>query len=80
MYVVIYYITFKPGDVVNVKITNIDKLNDFVNVQLGKFNVQIPPDHISDEDLSPLQKLKVDKEVEARVLFLYIGRKKYISL
>lgn len=72
---------FKPGDVVNVKITNIDKVNGFVNVQYGKFNGQIAPDHISDEGLSALKKLKVDKEVEARVLFVHIGRKKaYLTL
>ncbi|XP_071873721.1 protein RRP5 homolog [Bombus fervidus] len=72
---------FKPGDMVNVKITDIDKVNGFVNVQLGKFNGQIAPDHISDEGLSALNKLKVDEEVEARVLFVHIGRKKvYLTL
>ncbi|XP_071873490.1 ribosomal RNA Processing 5 [Bombus fervidus] len=72
---------FKPGDVVNVKITNIDKVNGFVNVQLGKFNGQIAPDHISDEGLSALKELKVDKEVEARVLSVHIDRKKvYLTL
>lgn len=72
---------FKPGDVINVKITNIDKVNGFINVQHGKFNGQIAPDHISDEGLSALKKLKVDEEVEARVLSVHIDRKKiYLTL
>ncbi|KAK9301800.1 hypothetical protein QLX08_005993 [Tetragonisca angustula] len=72
---------FKPGDVVNVKIKNIDKGTGFVNVQVGKFNGQIISEHISDEGLSALKKLKINKEVEARVLSINTSRKRvYFTL
>lgn len=72
---------FKPGDVVNVKIINIDKVTGFVNVQVGKFNGQIVSEHISDEGLSALKKLKINKEVEARVLSVNTGWKRvYFTL
>ncbi|KAF3424669.1 hypothetical protein E2986_04125 [Frieseomelitta varia] len=72
---------FKPGDVVNVKIINIDKGTGFVSVQVGKFNGQITSEHISDEGLSALKKLKINKEVEARVLSVNTGRKRvYFTL
>ncbi|XP_076757290.1 ribosomal RNA Processing 5 [Xylocopa sonorina] len=72
---------FKPGDVMNVKITSINEETGFVNVQTGKFNGQIAPEHVSDEGLSALKKFKVDKEVEARVLSVHTGRNKiYFTL
>lgn len=72
---------FKLGDVVNVKITDINNETGIINVQVGKFNGQIAPDHVSDTGLNALAKLKVDKEVEARVLSVHTERKKiYFTL
>nr|XP_034190633.1 protein RRP5 homolog isoform X1 [Osmia lignaria] len=67
---------FKPGDVVNVRITSINAESGFVNVQVGKINGQVAPEHVSDEGASALKKLKTDKEVEARVLDVDTARKK----
>ncbi|KOC61617.1 Protein RRP5 like protein [Habropoda laboriosa] len=72
---------FKPGDVVNVKITNINEETGFINVQIGKFHGQVAPDHVSDEGLSALKKLKINKEVEARVLTVNTARHRvYLTL
>lgn len=67
---------FKPGDVVNVRIASINTESGFVNVQVGKINGQVAPEHVSDEGASALKKLKIDKEVEARVLDIDTARKK----
>lgn len=71
----------KPGDVVNVRIISINAETGFVNVQLGKINGQIAPEHVSDTGLSALRKLKVDTEVEAKVLGISTTRNKaYFTL
>ncbi|XP_076167396.1 ribosomal RNA Processing 5 [Ptiloglossa arizonensis] len=59
---------FKPGDIVNVKITSINMKNHFINVQAGKINGHVTSEHVSDEGINILKKLKVNKEVEAKVL------------
>ncbi|XP_054007204.1 protein RRP5 homolog [Hylaeus anthracinus] len=59
---------FRPGDIANVKITNINVENGFINVQAGKIKGHVTSEHVSDVGISALKKLKVDKEVEAKVL------------
>ncbi|XP_012135637.1 ribosomal RNA Processing 5 isoform X2 [Megachile rotundata] len=71
----------KPGDVVNIRIISINAETGFVNVQLGKINGQVAPEHVSDAGLSDLKKLKVDTEVEAKVLGISTARNKaYFTL
>ncbi|XP_015437456.1 PREDICTED: protein RRP5 homolog [Dufourea novaeangliae] len=72
---------FKPGDLVNVKITSINVENGFVNVQVGKINGHVTSEHVSDEGRSGMRKLKVNKEVEAKVLSINGERNKvYFTL
>ncbi|XP_076236759.1 ribosomal RNA Processing 5 [Calliopsis andreniformis] len=72
---------FKPGDVVNVKITRINKEVGFMNVQVGKIHGHVASEHVSDAGTSVLKKLKVDSEVEAKVLAINNERNKvYFTL
>ncbi|CAK9818726.1 Protein RRP5 homolog [Anthophora quadrimaculata] len=72
---------FKPGDVVKVKIRNINEETGFIDVEIGRFNGQVSPEHVSDEGLSSLKKLNINKEVEARVLTVNTERRRvYLTL
>ncbi|XP_031829863.2 ribosomal RNA Processing 5 [Nomia melanderi] len=72
---------FKPGDLVNVKITNINMENGFIDVQAGKIVGHITSDHISDAGISALKEFKVGQEVEGKVLAISNTRKKvYLTL
>ncbi|XP_076653211.1 ribosomal RNA Processing 5 [Halictus rubicundus] len=71
----------KPGDLAKVKITSINTENGFINVQAGKLYGHVASEHISDAGISALKKLKVDQEVEARVLAIDNARNKvYFTL
>lgn len=72
---------FKPGDVANVKITSINTEAGFINVQVGKVRGHVASEHVSDAGISALKKLKVDTEVEAKVLAINEARSKvYFTL
>ncbi|KAG7214067.1 hypothetical protein KM043_001432 [Ampulex compressa] len=62
------YSDFQPGDLINAKIIKVHSNSNFVYVQIGKVNGYIAPEHISDSGLSALKQLKINHEVQARVL------------
>lgn len=56
------------GDTITIKIIRINTKSNFVHVQVGKIRGFVTPEHISDNGLSALNKLKVGDNVEARVI------------
>jgi len=56
------------SDILTVTIMHIDTSSGYIHVQAGKIWGTVSPEHVSDNGLSALYKLKVGDNVEARVL------------